>query len=85
MYIPDMEQKNQNKVLLLKIIAFAWETTNFHNLEEDTCHWQSVCYETPLRFNMSLREIFPESGSLRVMKQYDESALMMILQKFGTL
>ena len=85
MYIPDMEQKNQNKVLLLKIIAFACGTKNFHNLEEDTCHWQSVCYETPLRFNMSLREIFPESGSLRVMKQYDESALMMILQKFGTL
>ena len=85
MYIKDMEQKNEKKLLLLKVIAFAWETTNFHNLEEDTCHWQSVCYETPLRFNMSLREIFPESGSLRVMKQYDESALMMILQKFGTL
>ena len=85
MYIKDMEQKNEKKLLLLKVIAFAWETTNFHNLEEDTCHWQWMCYKTTLRFNMSLREIFPESGSLRVMKQYDGSALMMILQKFGTL
>ena len=83
MYIPDMEQKNQNKVLLLKIIAFAWETTNFHNLEEDTCHWQSVCYETPLRFNMSLREIFPESGSLRVIKKYDESASCIFYKRLG--
>ena len=40
MYIKDMEQKNEKKLLLLKVIAFAWETTNFHNLEEDTCHWQ---------------------------------------------
>ena len=83
MYIKDMEQKNQNKVLLLKIIAFAWETTNFHNLEEDTCHWQSVCYETPLRFNMSLREIFPESGSLRVIKKYDESASCIFYKRLG--
>ena len=85
MYIPDMEQKDQKKFLILKIIAFAWGTTNFHNFEEDTCHWQSICYETPVRFTMSLREIFPESGSLWIMKRYDESALMQILQKFGTL
>ena len=78
-------KKNEEKFLLLKIIAFAWGTTNFHNLEEDTCHWQSMCYKTPLRFNMSLREIFPVSGSLRVMKKYDKSALTQILQKFGTL
>ena len=44
-----------------------------------------MCYETSLRFNISLREIFFKSGSLRVMKKYDESALMQILQEFGTL
>ena len=70
---------------VLKIIAFESGTTNSHNPEQDTCHWQSMCYETRLRFNISLREIFSKSGSFRVMKKYDESALMRILQEFGTL
>ena len=70
--------------LVLKIIGFESGTTNSHNPEEDTCHWQSMCYEITLRFNISLREIFFKSGSLRVMKKYDESALMQIVQVFGT-
>ena len=80
-----MEQSNQEKFLVLKIIAFESETRNFHNGEHDTSNWQSMYYETPLRFNISLREIFSKSGGLRVMKKYDESVLMKILQEFGTL
>ena len=80
-----MEQKNQKKLLVLKIIAFESGTTNSHNPEQDICHWQSMCYETPLRFNISLREIFSKSGSTILMKKYDESALMQISQEFGTL
>ena len=73
-----MRQKNQKNFLVLKIIAIDLVTTNSHNLEQDSCHWQSICYKTPLRFNMSLREIFSESCSLGVMRKYDESALMQI-------
>ena len=80
-----MEQSNQEKFLVLKIIAFESKTRNFHNGEQDTSNWQSMYYETPLRFNISLREIFSKSGGLRVMKKYDESVLMKILQEFGTL
>ena len=80
-----MEQKSQKKFLLLKIIAFQSETINSQNREHDTCHWQSMSYENPLRFNISLSEIFSKSGSLIVMKKYDESAVMKILQGFGTL
>ena len=72
-------------MLVSKIIAFELGTTNSHNLEQDISHWQSMCYETPLRFNISLREIVSKSRSPRVMKKYDESALMLILQEFGTL
>ena len=79
-----MEQKYPKKFSILKIIAFESGSTNSLNLEKDTCHWQSMCYETSLRFNISLREIFFKSGSLRVMKKYDESALMQIVQVFGT-
>ena len=80
-----MEQKNEKKLLVLKIIAFESGKANSHNPEQDICHWQSMCYETPLRFNILLREIFLKSGFLRVMKKYHESCFMQILQKFATL
>ena len=80
-----MKQKKKKNRLVLKIIAFEFGTTNSYNLEQDICHWQSMCYETNLRFNISLREIFSKSGSPIVMKKYDQSALMHISQDFGTL
>ena len=80
-----MKQKNWKKLLVLNIIAFESGTTNSHTPEQDNCHWQSMCYETALRFNISLREIFSKSGSDRVMKKYDESAPMLILKEVGTL
>ena len=80
-----MEQKNEKKLLVLKIIAFESGKRNSHNPEQDICHWMSMCYETNLRFNLSLREIFSKSGSPRLMKKYDESALMPVLQEFGSL
>ena len=79
-----MEQGNLKKFSVLKIIAFELGTTNSQNPEQDNCHWQSMCYETPLRFNISLREIFSKSGSPILMKKYDESAIMQISQEFGT-
>ena len=80
-----MEQKNQKILLVLKIIAFESGKANSHNPEQDICDWMSMCYETHLRFNISLREIFSKSGSPRLMKKYDESALMPVLQEFGSL
>ena len=71
--------------MVLKIIAFESKSRNSHNPEQDTCHWQSMYYEARLRFNISLREIFCESGSVRVMRKYDENTLIKILKEFGTL
>ena len=80
-----MEEKNLKNFLVLKIIAFESETANSHNPQQNTCHWQSMFYEEPLRVNISLREIFFQPGSLRVMEKYDESARMVILQEFRNL
>ena len=80
-----MEQTNLKRNFVLKISSFESGTANSHNPEQDNCHWQSMCYETPLRFNISIREIISESVSLRVMEKYDEKCLMQILQEFGTL
>ena len=82
MWIAEMEQKNQKKFLVLKIIPFESGMTNSHNPEQDNCHCQSMCYETPLTFNISLREIFSDSRSPRVMKKSDKGALMKILPEF---
>ena len=80
-----MKQKNPKKYLGFNIIPFESGTTNYHTREQDNCYWQSMCYERPLIFKISLREIFSKSGSDIVMKKYDESALMHISQDFGTL
>ena len=79
-----MKQNNRKILLVLNIIPFESGTTNSHNPEQDNCHWQSMCYETSLRFNISLREMFFKSGSLKLMRKYDESTFMQILQEFGT-
>ena len=80
-----MDQENLKKFLVLKTIAFELGTTNSQKPEQDNCHWDSMCYETPRSFNISLREIFSKSESSRVMKIYDEIALMHILQEFWTI
>ena len=80
-----MEQKNLEKLLVLKIIASQSGTRNSHNPEQDISHWQPMSYETPLGFNILLREIFSEWGCPIMMKKYVESFLMQISQEFGTL
>ena len=79
----EMGPTDEKKFLVLKIIAFQLGTKDPHNPKEDTCHWQSMCYETPLRFKISPREIFSKSGSPRVVEKFDESALIQILEEFG--
>ena len=73
-----MEQKDLKNPLVFKIIAFESGSTNSHSPEEDTCHWQSITYQATLRFQISVREIFSKSGSLRVLEKYDETPLMNI-------
>ena len=63
-----MQQKNPKKLFLFKKIAFEQGSTNSHIPEEDTCYWQSICYQSTQRFNMSLRIVYYKPGSLRVIK-----------------
>ena len=79
-----MEQRNQKKLLVLTLIAFEWRTANSHNPDQDICHWQSMCYKTDLRLNISVREIFSESGSPRLMRKYDEGALIPVSKECGS-
>ena len=85
MKFPEMQQKNPKKIFLFKIIVFEQGSSNSYILEQDTCHWQSICYQATQRFNMSLRVVYSKPGSLRVMKKQDESTPLQILQVFGAL
>ena len=80
-----MEQENPRKFFELKIFVSEQGSTDSHILEQDTCHWQSICYQATQRFNMSLRVVYSKPGSLRVMKKQDESTPLQILQVFGAL
>ena len=64
-----MEQENQKKHLVFKIIAFEPGSTNSHIVEEDTSHWQSICYQATLKCKITQREKFSKPSSLRVMKK----------------
>ena len=68
MQFPELEQKNQKKILVSKIIAFEPGSTNSHILEQDNCHCQSICYQATLRLKISLWEVYSKADSLRVMK-----------------
>ena len=52
-----MEQENQKIFLVFKITAFEAGSRNSHILEQDTSHWQSICYQANLIFKMSLKEV----------------------------
>ena len=79
-----MNLKKSEIVFRFKDNGISVRVHKFFQSRKGYCHWLSMCYETPLRFKISLREIVFKSGSLRVMKKYDESALMQIVQVFGT-
>ena len=63
-----MEQRNEKKFVVSKIIAFEPGSTNSHNPEQDTCHWQSICYEATVRSKISVKKLYSKADSLRVMK-----------------
>ena len=63
-----MEQKNEKKFLLFKIIAFEPGSSNPDNIEVDTCLLLSICYQATQKFNMSRRDVYSKPGSLRVIK-----------------
>ena len=78
-------KKIKKTFFVFQIIAFILGVANSHKLEHDTCYWQSMCKQTPLRIHLTLEETFSKSTSLGMIKKQDKSALMQISQVFGTL
>ena len=67
-----------------EIIAFEPVVTIFPIYDENTCDRQSTCYQTVLRFQIGLREIFSNSIFPRLMKNLHKSATLWVSTVFGT-
>ena len=80
-----MQKKNKKKSFVSEVIPLASVPVNLPYYEENTCHRQSLCSETILRFHISLRETFSKSFLLIMMKKFEKGAVMQISQLFGTL
>ena len=61
-----MQKKIQKKFLVAEIIASEMAAVNCLYYEENTCHSQSMPYETVLRLCISVREIFSNAISFTV-------------------
>ena len=80
-----MEQENPRKFFELKIFVSEEGSTDSHILEQDTCHWQSICYQATQKFNISLREVCYKPGSLRVIENIMKVLLCKICKSLGPL
>ena len=77
-----MQQKIGKKFFLFERIASEFVTLNCLYKEENTCHRHSVCWETVLRFYMSLTETFGKSIAFAVINKYGKAAAMQISTMF---
>ena len=85
MQSPSLEQKIHKKVFLFQVLAFELGVANSPNIQQDTCHQQTMCQQTHQGFRLRLGETFSKSTSLRKLKIDEKCALMRISQVFGTI
>ena len=82
-----MEEKNQKKFLVIKIIASESGTTNSHNRENDYWYlwWKNLMKVPSCRFSKSLGPFYMLTLKGHSEAVFYESFLMQILQEFGSL
>ena len=80
-----MQQAIEKKLFVSYIISFELVAVNCLYYKENTCHTQSVCEQTVLRFSIWLIETFPNQGFLWVLKKYLKTAVAKIVAVLGTL
>ena len=78
-----MHKKIAKKFFVFEIIASELVTLNCLYKEENTWHRHSVCWETVLRFSMSLTETFCKSIAFTVINKYGKATAMQTSTMFG--
>ena len=70
------------KFFVFHIIAFEYVVLNCCYQEENTCHWQSMCSQTVLRFILSLKETVCNSITFTMIDKYGKGAAVQISNVF---
>ena len=78
-----MQKKLKKKFFFSEIMTYELVALACLYSEENTCHRQSMCQQTVLRFCISLRENFSDSTTFKVINEYGEGAAVQILTLFG--
>ena len=84
MHISEMEQKIEKKSSIFEIKAFEIVAENSAYSGSNTCHRQSMCLQTGLRFMMRVKKSFSNSIYLKLMGIKDDSGALLLSAVFGT-
>ena len=79
-----MEQKIQKKSSVFDIKAFEVVAENSAYCGRNTCHRQSMCYQTVLRFMITVKQSFPNWLYLEFLVKKDNSDALLLSAVFGT-
>ena len=71
-----MQKKFQKKSFVFEILASKFVALNCLSEKENTCHRHSVCYQTVLRFCISLTESLCKSIVFTAINKYGKGAVL---------
>ena len=72
------------KFYFFEIITFEAVAVIFQIYDENTCDLEWTCYQTVLRFQIWLREMFLRSIYPTLMENWDKSFVVQVQAVFGT-
>ena len=78
-----MQRKIEKKSFLCEIIVSELIVLNCLYKEDNTCHRQSMCKQTVLRFFIALTETYSNGIMSTGMNKYDEGSVLKISTVFG--
>ena len=84
MHILEMERNIQKKSSVFEIKAFEVVAENSAYCGRNTCHWQSMCQQTVLRFMIRIKQSFPNLTYQKFIGKKDNSAALLLSAVFGT-
>ena len=79
-----MEYKIQKKFSVFEIKAFQVIAENSAYCGRNTCHRQSMCYQTTLRFMIRVKQSFSHSIYEKFMGKKDNRGALLLSAVFGT-
>ena len=78
-----MQKSTEKNFFVLEIMAFEYGVVTYLYYQVNSCDRHSTCYQTVLRSQMWLEEMFSNWIFSRLMWSYDKSATLQSLSVFG--